>query len=818
MVWSGKYVAEQLDITFKTEEQPIRLEQLVGLALRENPKRAHLLVSNVLGKHVPISPNLLIAAAQALAIIVDEKLEGKNFSNSHRILEELSQILEGKVNFSDIKKLLSNSKITSQSVVLGYAETATALGAIVAEKLGSYYISSTRYPVKHAVNYGVFEEEHSHATSHNVAPKNTSYLDSKLPLVLVDDELTTGKTIMNTIASLQQQNPRSKYVVATLVDLRKQDSRQIMKKFAEELGITIEVAALTTGEVSLGKNSVKIAQNIIKRDKHLSVVHETNNFATELVVLNEEKDFILNAELTKSGVKNFAAYSGLATQAAKDVNKVIFEKNVLVLGIEEEMYLPILFAEHLATLRENIFFSTTTRSPVFPMDSDEYAIRNKIEYVIPERDNDTNVRYAYNISEGFDTAILIVNNNEHFYELENLIQQLQGKVKKIVMVKYHTLPEPLTGPTFGSYDKNDVKWLLKDLSNIKLEIVTEDREEAIQGGAHYAESLPVEYQPTEEYQKLFKDSLQEVGSRIATAVGVVSEQIVNKRKSPVLVSLARAGTPVGILIKRYIAYKYRVNLPHYAISIVRGKGIDVNALRYLAHNYHPEDIIFIDGWTGKGAITKELSAALTKYGEETGEWFNPEVAVLADPGSCVEIFGTREDYLIPSACLNSTVSGLISRTVLNDSFIGENDYHGAKFYKEFAENDYSNYFIDEIVQYFPLVKKEINDELNEILSSDVTPTWAGWASIEDINIAYGINNINLVKPGVGETTRVLLRRVPWKILIRRDQWDNLKHIIVLAKERGTELEIVDNLPYSCVGLIHPQYTKGATGFDGVSTV
>ena len=45
------------------------------------------------------------------------------------------------------------------------------------------------------------------------------------------------------------------------------------------------------------------------------------------------------------------------------------------------------------------------------------------------------------------------------------------------------------------------------------------------------------------------------------------------------------------------------------------------------------------------------------------------MAVLADPGYCTSIYGTREDFLIPSACLNATVSGLISRTVLNDTFI-----------------------------------------------------------------------------------------------------------------------------------------------------
>ena len=70
------------------------------------------------------------------------------------------------------------------------------------------------------------------------------------------------------------------------------------------------------------------------------------------------------------------------------------------------------------------------------------------------------------------------------------------------------------------------------------------------------------------------------------------------------------------------------------------------------------------------------------------------LAVIADPGYCTTLYGTREDFLIPSACLNSTVSGLVSRTVLNDLYIGKDDFHGAKFYQELIEMDVSNEYID----------------------------------------------------------------------------------------------------------------------------
>lgn len=368
---------------------------------------------------------------------------------------------------------------------------------------------------------------------------------------------------------------------------------------------------------------------------------------------------------------------------------------------------------------------------------------------------------------------------------------------------------PLYGPDFGSYAPEDVAWLLKDLSDAELEAPTEDREESIQnGGGHYAESLPIEYQPSDDYQELFRASLKESAPKMAQAVGTVAEQILAlKGAGVVLVSLARAGTPVGVLIRRWMKQRWDIDTPHYAVSIVRGKGIDVNALNYLAKNHDPESIIFIDGWTGKGAISKELSTALEAYEEQTGVKFNNHLAVLADPASSVEIFGTREDFLIPSACLNSTVSGLVSRTVLNDDLIGPEDFHGAKFYAELAEGDVSNEFIDAIAAEFRSVKNTGHNE-------DTTPTWDGWATIERVSEEYGIHNVNLVKPGVGETTRVLLRRVPWKILMRADAYESLQHVRLLAEGRGVPIEVVPELAYSCIGLIHPNYTKGATGFDG----
>lgn len=353
----------------------------------------------------------------------------------------------------------------------------------------------------------------------------------------------------------------------------------------------------------------------------------------------------------------------------------------------------------------------------------------------------------------------------------------------------------------GSYAPEDVVFLLRDISNVKLELNNEKRERLIQSGTHYSEMLPVEYQPSDAYMSLFHKTLDASAERIALAVGVVAEQIVARQglEHLVLVSLARAGTPIGVLIKRYIKMHYNVEVPHYTISILRGRGIDETAIQYIFAEHPSARIQFIDGWTGKGAITKELQQACEHFNVNNKEQLDATLAVLADPGHCTSIYGTREDFLIPSACLNSTVSGLVSRTVLNLQFMKEDDFHGAKYYKELEDVDVSNFYIDRVSAYFEQVQKDIEKQFAEQRLSPVT--WQGMKSVQVIQQELGITNINFVKPGVGETTRVLLRRIPWKILINPKYVNELEHILLLAKEKNVPVEEYPNMSYACCGLI-----------------
>ena len=341
----------------------------------------------------------------------------------------------------------------------------------------------------------------------------------------------------------------------------------------------------------------------------------------------------------------------------------------------------------------------------------------------------------------------------------------------------------------SSYSEEDVILLLKDITGLVSPQSTEEREKLIQSGKHYSEMLPIEYVPTEKYMKVYYEALESYSKTVAEAVGKLSDKIIeNKGREVVLVSLARAGIPIGILVKRYIRYKYSIDVPHYSISIIRGRGIDDNAMKFLLGKYRPEQLLFVDGWIGKGAILNELKKDIEAY-----KGVSSDIAVIADPANVTELCGTHEDILIPSSCLNSTVSGLVSRTFLRSDIIGKDDFHGAVYYGELADSDLSYDFINAIEKEFSM---ENNDD-------GIVIEGQGIDEVREIGKVFGIDDINLIKPGIGEATRVLLRRVPWKVLIdQRYKGDpQLGHLVRLAEEKNVPVEYYPLTHYKCCGII-----------------
>src|SRR3954452_16309018 len=229
-VWSGNWVADRLGVELAGDEE---LTGLLGMALRRNPKRAHLLVSNVLGKHVPQSPSVVY---------------GHGFALGRRVRE------------------LLGAEQARRAVVLGYAETATGLGHSVADGVGlAPYLHSTRRPVPGVAAAGGFEESHSHATSHLLLPEDPALLAGDGPLVLVDDEFSTGNTVLNTIRDLHERYPRGRYVVVALVDMRSAADADRLGDFAREIGARVDLVAAASGTVKLPEGVLEKGQHLVAR-------------------------------------------------------------------------------------------------------------------------------------------------------------------------------------------------------------------------------------------------------------------------------------------------------------------------------------------------------------------------------------------------------------------------------------------------------------------------------------------------------------------------------------------------------------------------
>ncbi len=109
------------------------------------------------------------------------------------------------------------------------------------------------------------------------------------------------------------------------------------------------------------------------------------------------------------------------------------------------------------------------------------------------------------------------------------------------------------------------------------------------------------------------------------------------------------GFRFGVLLNRALKALGR-DVAHFGVSIIRDKGIDGNAMRYILERRPIEGLVFVDGWTGKGAITTELEQSFKAYSDE-----KLRLVVLADPAGRSRLAASGEDWLIPSGILKHSV-------------------------------------------------------------------------------------------------------------------------------------------------------------------
>ncbi|MGD8195136.1 phosphoribosyltransferase domain-containing protein [Herbiconiux sp. P18] len=449
--WTGGFVSEAAGIVVRSDPAgslvPVR--SLVGLALRINPRRAQLLVSTVLAKHVPTVPAVAVVAGELLGLLVAASLDDAPVDTT--LHARFAGILESPdaSGLAGLREAVGRRRSEHPAVVtIGYAETATGLGQLVAGVIGSPYLHSTRHVAASGAPSFGFEEEHSHASSHRLHPTRGAWLRDRGTVVLVDDEISTGTTVINTIRTLQGVRPQAAWVVAALVDLRSDTDRARFDALADELGTRITVVALGRGSVELPPDPVGRAAELIAgfaepadagtdadadadadaaadadADADAAADADVDGAAAELGdTMIVEPEVALPIRSARHGLVVPSPEPDLVAGIAASIRSHLGRPaergssagtDVLVLGSEEFIALPLLVAEELDRVAGSVrvLFSTTTRSPIAPLDRADYAIASRIRF----RSSDLTVdgpgdRFAYNLTRGgrrFDTIVLM---------------------------------------------------------------------------------------------------------------------------------------------------------------------------------------------------------------------------------------------------------------------------------------------------------------------------------------------------------------------------------------------------------------------------
>lgn len=368
------------------------------------------------------------------------------------------------------------------------------------------------------------------------------------------------------------------------------------------------------------------------------------------------------------------------------------------------------------------------------------------------------------------------------------------------------------GHTAGSYLPSDVCLLLDIIGEQQVNSTEPaEKEYLIQSGKqHYSDMLTLEKPPSREHQALYQQALTVGKARVAQEIANLAYSLsqlfatrVTAQNPLILVSLVRAGLPVGVLLQRALCDRTNLGLPskHYGVSIIRDRGLDPVALNEILVQHPNSPVVFVDGWTGKGAIYGELQGSLNQSLTEQqreqiyhqGNGVVPLVT-LADPAGVAWLSASPQDWLMPASLLNSTVSGLISRTLYRDPHQGR---HRAVFYESLQPYDVSLDFIDTI----NTLRQQITTPTR--LVPKLVPTFATRQVIDTLATRFGIDNVNRIKPTIAEATRAILRRDPEFVLVNdRHCPEDTQPLRHLCNERNITCIQDDSIwPYTAVTII-----------------
>ncbi|WP_246016780.1 phosphoribosyltransferase family protein [Cohnella phaseoli] len=406
----------EVEVTVSANPYGLELDQLFGMAARINKKRGFLFVSKVLGKHIPVIPALSLGAGAMLGCLYEEEVLKRP---SALAAERLRGMFAGRREAEEgYRKLMADKiRIDEPTLFIGFAETATALGHSMFDAFtGSVsFVHTTREEIEGLVPPIRFEEEHSHAVAHRCYVRDSSVFRNAARVVLVDDEMTTGKTSLNIIRELHEAYGHRDFAVASLLDWRSDADRDRYAELERELDIRIRCLALIEGSIKVNGNPLEEAARgqgapEPQEDFHL-LRHDLSEMFEHAGQSSEEAgrspqlhSYLLHTGRFGISVADGEALDRAVVEAAGLLAAHRTGSRALCLGTGEFMYVPMRIAERMG---DGVYAQSTTRSPIHPLRRDGYAVTSAYRYDSPDGEEVAN--FIYNVEPGqYDEAFVFV--------------------------------------------------------------------------------------------------------------------------------------------------------------------------------------------------------------------------------------------------------------------------------------------------------------------------------------------------------------------------------------------------------------------------
>lgn len=427
-------ILDQIEVKITVAENPyeLPLHELFTMAARINKKRSFLFVSKLIGKHIPIKPCVGGVTGALLASRYIEQVKGD--PNPDRDQLRMDFLLK---NHIETDVFISEKY---NPIIIGFAETATALGHTFYDCFQKAdYFHTTREQIDTLQPLIQFEEEHSHATSHRCYI-DEQILNNEREIILVDDEITTGKTVLNIIRDIQKQFPRKEYTIVSILDWRSKECEQAFQEVEQAEGITIHCVSLLKGTIEVIGELKKVQSNEVhspvKEDfeqqinwvSALSLVKQPyplKNFATNQTYIQETGRFAIQAA-SQHEIKAWTQKLGVKLADMRQSTKT------LCVGTGEFMYIPMQITKNMG---EGVVYQSTTRSPIYIQNAPQYGVQYGLSFSNPEDPNIAN--FLYNIAPGFyDEVFIFLERKVENHLVNSMLEELKKTYIPIIHIVY----------------------------------------------------------------------------------------------------------------------------------------------------------------------------------------------------------------------------------------------------------------------------------------------------------------------------------------------------------------------------------------------